>query len=150
MGIFLKGLLSATEILAGTVALFIAPATIGNAIIAASQDELVEEPGSFLAAHALTLAQQFALTPRAFLAMYLLSRGLIKFALVLALLKNQLWAYPASLVVLGLFMIYQIYQIILGHSLFLVALTIFDVVIMWLIWHEYQLVRHHIGPAVIR
>jgi uncharacterized membrane protein len=64
-------------------------------------------------------------------------------------LKNQLWAYPASLVVLGLFMIYQIYQIIIGHSALLIALTLFDMIIMWLIWHEYRLVSRHINPAVV-
>ncbi len=148
-GIVLKGILSATEIVAGTMAIFIAPAAIGNAIIAASQDELVEEPGNFIATHALTLAQQFSLTPRMFLAMYLLSRGIIKFLLVIALLKNKLWAYPASLVVLALFMVYQIYQIAIGHSILLIALTLFDVIIMWLIWHEYRLVRQHIDPSVI-
>ena len=149
-GIILKGALSATEIFIGIVALFIAPATIDNAIVVASQNELVEEPGNFIAAHALTLAQQFSLTPQVFLAIYLLSRGLIKLALVIALLKNHLWAYPASLVVLGLFMLYQIYQIVLGHSALLIALTLFDIIIMWLIWHEYRLVHRHIEPAMIR
>jgi uncharacterized membrane protein len=148
-GIILKGVLSATEIFAGIVALFVAPASISNAIIAASQNELVEEPGNFIAAHAITLAQQFSVTPQVFLAVYLLSRGVIKLALVVALLKNQLWAYPASLVVLGLFMIYQIYQIIIGHSALLIALTLFDMIIMWLIWHEYRLVSRHINPAVV-
>lgn len=148
-GILLKGILSATEIFAGIFVLFFDPAIVGNAIITASQNELIEEPGNFIATHALMLAQQFSLTPQVFLAVYLLSRGLIKLALVIALLKNQLWAYPASLVVLGLFMIYQMYQITLGHSALLIALTLFDIIIMWLIWHEYQLVRHHIDPAVI-
>ena len=148
-GITLKGILSATEIFAGAFVLFVDPAIVGNAIITASQKELLEEPGNFIATHALTLAQQFSLTPQMFLAVYLLSRGVIKFALVIALLKNQLWAYPASLVVLGLFMIYQIYEITIGHSIFLIALTLFDVIIMWLIWHEYRLVSHHIDPSMV-
>jgi uncharacterized membrane protein len=149
-GIVLKGILSATEIVAGIFVLFFEPSIVGNAIITASQKELIEEPGNFIAAHALTLAQQFSLTPQLFLAIYLLSRGIIKFALVIALLKKQLWAYPASLVVLGLFMIYQIYEIVIGHSVLLIALTLFDIIIMWLIWHEYRLVSRHIDPAVLR
>ena len=95
ISIFLKGLLSLTEILAGTTILFIDPATIGNALIELIQDELADEPNSFFALHTLPLAQQFAQTPKLFLALYLLSRGLIKFALVVALLKNKLWAYPS-------------------------------------------------------
>jgi uncharacterized membrane protein len=148
-GIVLKGILSATEIFAGVFVLLVDPSIVGQAIITASQRELLEEPGNFIASHALTLAQQFSLTPQMFLAVYLLSRGIIKFALVIALLKGRLWAYPASLVVLGLFMIYQIYEIAIGHSAFLIALTLFDIIVMWLIWHEYRLVSRHIDPAVI-
>jgi uncharacterized membrane protein len=147
-GVVLKGIISATEIFAGIAAIFIDPASISNAIIAVSQDELVDEPGNFIAAHAITLAQQFSLTPQIFLAVYLLSRGLIKLALVIALLKKQLWAYPASLVVLALFMLYQIYQIIINHSALLIALTLFDIIIMWLIWHEYRIVSRHINATV--
>jgi uncharacterized membrane protein len=150
VSIFLKGLISLVEIFAGIAVLFITPAMISNVIINISQNELAEEPASFLALHALPLAQQFSLTSTAFLAIYLFSRGLIKLALVVALLKNQLWAYPAALVVLGLFVLYQVYGIIVGHSLFLIALTIFDLIVMALIWHEYRLVRRHIDPSVIR
>jgi uncharacterized membrane protein len=70
-----------------------------------------------------------------------LSRGLVKFALVVALLKNQLWAYPSSLVVLGLFVVYQMYQIATAFSALLVFLTIFDLIVIWFIWKEYQVVR---------
>ncbi len=150
VGIFLKGTLSLVEIFAGTAILFITPLSIGNFIIAMSQNELAEEPGSFLASHALPLAQQFSLTPQAFIAIYLLSRGLIKLGLVVALLKNKLWAYPAALIVLGLFMLYQIYSIIIGHSAFLIVITLFDFVILWLIWHEYRVMRTKAGAAVIR
>ena len=141
LGIFLKGILSLFEIFVGTAFLFISPLMIGNFIVGMSQDELAEEPGSFLASHALPLAQQFSLTPGTFIAIYLLSRGIIKLALVIALLKNKLWAYPAALVVLGLFMAYQVYRVTVAHSVFLTLLTLFDVIVVWLIWHEYQVVR---------
>ena len=150
VSLFLKGLLSLVEIFAGFAALFITPAKIGGMIIRVSANELAEEPGSFWAIHTLHLAQQFSLTPRAFLAIYLLSRGAIKFALVIAILKNKLWAYPAALVVMGLFIAYQIYHVIFTYSLFLILLTIFDLAVMWLIWHEYKIMRNrHTGVAGI-
>jgi uncharacterized membrane protein len=139
--IFLKGLISIVEILAGFAVLFITPAKIGGTIIRIATNELADEPGNFWAIHTLHLAQQFSLTTSAFLAIYLVSRGVIKLALVIALLKNKLWAYPAALMVLGLFIFYQIYQIVIKYSLFLILLTIFDIVVMWLIWHEYQVMR---------
>ena len=149
MGIFLKGMLSLVEIFAGSTILFISPAIIGGTLINLSQNELAEDPTSFIANHLLSIAQQFALTPRAFIALYLLSRGIIKLALVVALLKNQLWAYPAALIVLGFFIIYQVYEIYVGHSAFLIALTLFDMIIMWLIWHEYRVVRAHFSLSSI-
>jgi uncharacterized membrane protein len=148
-GIFLKGVISLSEIIAGFIVLFITPAKIGDTIIRFSARELADEPGSFWAIHTLHLAQQFSLTPRAFLAIYLLSRGVIKLALVIALLKNQLWAYPAAIAVLGAFMIYQTYEIIVRHSIFLILLTLFDFIVLWLIWHEWRIVRKHLSPPAV-
>jgi uncharacterized membrane protein len=149
-GIFLKGVFSLIEIFAGAIVLLVTPLAIGSAIIHISRIELAEEPGSFFALHTLHLAQQFSLTPRAFLAIYLLSRGAIKFGLVIALLKNKLWAYPLALVVMGVFIAYQLYRMTVAYSLPLIVLTVFDLVVLWLIWHEYRLVRKHVNPAVIR
>ncbi|BCG83133.1 hypothetical protein MesoLj113b_66750 [Mesorhizobium sp. 113-3-3] len=49
------------------------------------------------------LASNFSVSTQHFYAFYLLSHGIVKLALVVALLKNKLWAYPSSLIVLGLF-----------------------------------------------
>jgi len=112
-----------------------------------SRDELLEEPGDFIATHSLQLAQQFSVSATAIIGLYLLTRGIIKLGLVIALWKNQLWAYPASLVVMGLFIVYQIYEIIVGHSMLIVIITILDLIVVYLIWIEYTIVRrrmHHI------
>jgi uncharacterized membrane protein len=149
ISLFLKGIISLVEIFAGIAVLFITPARIGSAIIRFSANELADEPGSFWAIHTLHLAQQFSLTPRAFLAIYLLSRGVIKLGLVIAILKNQLWAYPAAIAVLGIFMLYQLYEILLNHSIFLIMLTLFDLIVLWLIWHEYRVMRARAAAAVV-
>ena len=56
----------------------------------------------------------------------------------------ELWAYPVSLVVLGLFIVYQLYRFSYTHGVGLIVLTVFDVIVMGLIWHEYRLVRLHL------
>ena len=144
IGILLKGLISSVEIVAGVLALFVPLSRVTNFVIALAQGELAEEPGDFIATHSIQLAQQFSIASSTFIAIYLLSRGAIKLFLVFALLKNKLWAYPASLVVLGLFVLYQLYQIALTLSALLIALTIFDLVVMWFIWREYEVVRSHV------
>lgn len=137
-GIFLKGALSAIEILGGIVVLIVPVSYFANIILRYTDAELAEEPGNFLAAYLAQFANQFAIAGSLFVAFYLLSRGLIKLGLVTALFKNKPWAYPGSLAVLGLFTLYQLYQIATAPSAFIIGLTVFDFVVLWLIWREYR------------
>lgn len=98
---------------------------------------------SLIAPEVLHLASQLAAVSAVFIAVYLISRGLIKLLLIGALLLDQLWAYPTSLLALGTLVCYQCYQIITTHSGFIVALTIFDLIVMWFIWEEYRILRAH-------
>ena len=142
VSVFLKGLVSLVEIIGGLLAFFVPLSYVTNLMVHLSQGELMEDPGDFIATHLTQMAQQLSVASGTFIALYLLSRGLIKLFLVVALLKNQLWAYPSSLIVLGLFVAYQVFQIILAFSAFLLALTIFDLIVMWFIWREYEVVRY--------
>jgi uncharacterized membrane protein len=74
-------------------------------------------------------------------AVYLLAHGAVKVVLVVALLLNKLWAYPWMIVVLLLFIGYQLYRISLTPTAGLIALTVFDVVILVLTWREYRVQR---------
>lgn len=143
ISVFLKGLFSSLEIVGGVLAFFVPVSYVTNIIVHLAQGEVIEDPGDYISTHLIQLAHQLSITGGTFIAVYLLSRGLIKFALVVALLKNNLWAYPISLVVLGLFVLYQLYQITTSFSIFLIVLTIFDLVVMWFIWREYEVVRFH-------
>jgi uncharacterized membrane protein len=107
-------------------------------------EKLIEDPNDFVATHLLSLAQNFTVSTQRFYAFYLLSHGVIKLLLVAGLLRNKLWAYPASLVVLGLLIVYQLYRFSYTHGVGLIVLTVFDVIVMGLIWHEYQMVRRHL------
>jgi uncharacterized membrane protein len=44
---------------------------------------------------------------------------------------------------LGLLIAYQSYQLSLGFSPWLAVLTVLDVVVLWLTWHEFRLQRRH-------
>jgi uncharacterized membrane protein len=58
--------------------------------------------------------------------------------LVIALLLNKLWAYPCMIVVLLIFIGYQLYRIALHPGVGLIALTVFDALIVALTWREYH------------
>jgi uncharacterized membrane protein len=144
VSILLKGAHALIECLSGITFSLVSTNSIVNFVNAITQDELIEDPNDFVATHLLAAAHTFSVQTKSFYAFYLLSHGVIKLLLVVGLLRNKLWSYPASLIVLGLFAIYQLYRFTYTHGFGLIVLTIFDVIVMGLIWHEYGLVRRHL------
>jgi len=136
VGIILKGLNAIIEILLG-ITLFFSSHYAGF-LQTLIQSELVEDPTDFFARHADQLSSY--LTPHiAFYAgLYLVSHGIVKGFIIWGLLRGKLWAYPAGLAVFALFIAYQVVKWFDTHSWVLLALTVFDLLIMWLIWHEYR------------
>ncbi len=141
ISVLLKGAHALIECIGGLVLAFVSTSAITSLVNALTQEELIEDPKDFVAAHLLSLAQNFTVSTQHFYAFYLLSHGVVKVFLVIGLLRNKLWAYPISLVVLGLFIVYQLYRFSYTRGFGLIVLTVFDVIVMGLIWHEYRLVR---------
>jgi uncharacterized membrane protein len=63
--------------------------------------------------------------------------GVVKIVLVAALLRDKIWAYPWMIAFLIVFIVYQIYRLTFAFSIGLVALTVFDLVVVWLTYREY-------------
>lgn len=146
ISILLKGAHALVEFGGGLALAFIDTNWIKSTVNAMTQDELVEDPHDFLATHLMDFVQGFTVSTEHFYAFYLVSHGLVKLALVTGLLREKLWAYPAALVALALFIAYQVYRYSYTQSIGLIVLTIFDLFFMWLIWHEYRLRRSHSQP----
>ena len=72
-------------------------------------------------------------------AVYMISHAATKIVLVWAVLKGRMWAYPWMLGFLAVFIIYQTYEIFARQSIFFLALTVFDIFIVWLTRHEWNL-----------
>ena len=144
ISVLLKGAHALIECIGGLILAFVSTSAITSLVNALTQEELIEDPNDFIAAHLLSLAQNFTVSTQRFYAFYLLSHGVIKAFLVIGLLRNRLWAFPVSLVVLGLFIVYQLYRFSYTHGFGLIVLTVFDVFVVGLIWHEYRLVRRHL------
>jgi uncharacterized membrane protein len=85
-----------------------------------------------------TVAANFSIEAKTFAAIYLASHGIVKLLLVIGLWRNQAWAYPVSLIVFAGFIVYQLYRFTFTHSAFLIVLTVFDLVVMVLVWHEWR------------
>ncbi|MCE9541131.1 DUF2127 domain-containing protein [Candidatus Kaiserbacteria bacterium] len=137
ISVLLKGLNAAVEIVLGGLLFF--TARHGDVLVTLVRNELIDDPNDFLARHAESLVHYLDPQVQLFAALYLLSHGIVKGVLVWGLLKNKTWSYPAALAVFSLFILYQIVKWFQHHSLILVFLTVFDAVVMWLIWHEYRM-----------
>lgn len=139
----LKGLFALIEVTGGILLYVISTSSLTMWVVRLTQDELSEDSRDLISNYLLSSAQNFSIGTKSFAAFYLLWHGVVKLFLVAGLLRGKLWAYPVSLVVLGLFILYQIYRFTFTHSLGLIALTVFDLILIWLVTHEYKLIRKH-------
>jgi uncharacterized membrane protein len=144
ISVLLKGVHALIECVGGLVLAAVSARTVVDLVNTLTQDELIEDPNDFVGTHLANLASTYTLSTQHFYAFYLLSHGIVKLLLVIGLLRNKLWAYPASLIALSLFIVYQLYRFSYTHGFGLIVLTVFDVVVIGLIWHEYRLVRRHL------
>jgi uncharacterized membrane protein len=72
---------------------------------------------------------------------YLLSHGAANLAIVVGLLREKLWAYPATFAVLSLFIAYQLHRFYYVRDPGLIVLSALDLFVMALAWNEYRQVK---------
>lgn len=144
--VILKGLISVAEVIVGGF-LLILPAAWTVAFVQYITRMLEEYAQFGFMSHITEELALFTGGAVLYVAVYLLSRGLIKSFLIWALLRNILWAYPASLIVLGMFLVYQLYEIFHYGSIFVIGITLFDIVVMYFIWREWKIVQSHLTPT---
>ncbi len=141
VSVWLKGFDAVLEIIGGIGLWTVRPGWIVRMIGLMTQDEIAEDPHDFVANPLRHAASHFSLASEHFMAIYLLGHGIVKILVVVALLRNKLWAYPVAIIVFGGFVVYQIYRFTLTESIGLVVLTILDLAVIWFISLEYRAVR---------
>ena len=138
LGVIFKGIDGALEVAGGVLFLVIDPRTLSTIVRSLTAHEISEDPSDLVANLLRHGLGHLSSNTTLFTGAYLLGHGLVKLFLMVFLLREKLWAYLAALWFLGAFVPYQVYRIVLTHSLGLIALTVFDLVVMALIWHEYH------------
>jgi uncharacterized membrane protein len=136
--ITLKGLDGLLEIVTAFLFLAVTPTRVSSLIDFFTFHSLSRNPNAFVASHLLHASQNIMAHAHYFVFFYLLSHGLAKVILVIALWCNRMWAYPALTILLAAFIAYQLYRMTFAPSGFLVALTIFDAIVILLTWAEYK------------
>lgn len=143
VSVWLKGLDGLLELIGGTALFSVSPAFILNVVRVITQDEIAEDPRDVVANVLRDAAARLSFATEHFMAIYLLVHGVVKLALVWALLARVLFAYPLSIVIFAGFIVYQLYRYTFTHGIGLLALSALDFVVIGLIWLEYRALRRH-------
>lgn len=140
IGMVIKLIDGILQVLGGFILFFVNPSAINSFIIRLTQYELVKDPNDKIANYILSLGHLSASSQK-FAVIFLISHGLIKIFIVIGLLKNKLWSYPLGIAVFTAFGAYQLYRYAHTHSLGLLLLTISDIFVIVLTWHEYNVIK---------
>jgi len=141
VGIVLKGLDGVLEIAGGVVLATLGSVGIGRVVTFLTQHELSEDPRDAVARWVVDHFAHVGAGTAHFAAAYLLVHGVVKVVLVAGLIRERLGIFPWALGFLGTFILYQVYRLLIHPSAGLAFLTVLDLVIMALVWREYEAVR---------
>lgn len=144
VGIGLKALDAVVELVGGLLVLFAGTKPLRNLVHSVLGSELGEGADGVAATHLLHWSASLQHGTVLFAAIYLLVHGVAKLVVVVELLRGKLWAYPGLIILISLFVLYQIYHMMTtGITLGYLVLTVFDLVIIALTAAEYARHRAH-------
>ena len=147
IGVIGKGVDGLLEIIGGLLLLIVSPSQIQWFAETLTLHELSADPNDLIATYLLNSARGLSSATEEFAAMYLLWHGVVKIALVAALLRRRQWGYFAGIAAFSLFLAYQMYRYLHTRSPELLALSVVDVFVIALTWLEYKRLRAANGFA---
>lgn len=142
LGVAIKGIDGALEAVAGVALCFTSTAALRTCVDWLTAGELQEDPNDFIANHLVNFFHHLSANTERFAAIYLITYGVTKVGLVIGLWRGKLWAYPTALIILGLFLGYQIYRFSCNHSIGLACVSLLDLAILAVIWRDYQFLKN--------
>lgn len=146
VALLVKGVDGAAELLAAVVLLLVPAAAVHRLVAEVLGRDLLGPPDGTLARHFVAGTAEFTSGNRTFVVLYLGLHGIVKLALVGALLRRWLPAYPVAAVVLGLFVAYELYRAAVTGSVVLPLLAVLDILIIIIVLREYRMLRRAAPP----
>jgi uncharacterized membrane protein len=143
LSILIKAVDGVLEMIGGSLFMFVSPKALNSLVILFTAHELSEDPDDWFAITLRHAVHSLSPDSKLFVSVYLVAHGLVKVILAAGLLRKKLWAYPAALWFLGMFLLYQLYRFSHTHSLGLLALSAFDLFVAALVWLEYRAQKQH-------
>jgi uncharacterized membrane protein len=142
IGVVFKGVDGVLETAGGALFLMVSQTKLTHWVFSLTRPELLEDPDDLIANALRHAFSHLSTGGKWFGGIYLLVHGAIKIILVVCLLRGKLWSFPTAIVALAVFIGYQVYRLSAHFSWMLLFLTILDIIIIMLIWHEYGYVKH--------
>jgi uncharacterized membrane protein len=136
--LWLKVAFALAESIAGIAAYFVSQQVLLSAVLWVTREEFVLDPHDVVANYFLHTIHNLSIGTQKFAALYLLTHGIAKLWLVIGLLRERLWYYPVAISVFALFIVYQVYRYTFAHSAWLLLITVLDLIVIGLTWHEYR------------
>ncbi|MDQ4116765.1 MAG: DUF2127 domain-containing protein [Actinomycetota bacterium] len=141
LALVIKGVDGAAELIGAAVLLLVSGQAVHRLVADVLARDLVGPPDGTLARHLVAGTEEFASGNRTFAVAYLGLHGVLKLLLVMALLRQWMRAYPLAIVVLGVFVVYELYRAVHTGSVVLPVLAALDIAIIVLVVREYRLLR---------
>ena len=141
LALLVKGADGALELIGAAVLLLLPGVKLQRLVGEIVAHDLLGPPDGSLARHFVHGTAGLTSGSRTFAVLYLGLHGMVKLALVIALLRRWLPAYPGSAVVLGVFVVYELYRAVRTGSAVLPFLAALDVAVIVLVLREYRLLR---------
>jgi len=138
IGIFVKAVDGIIEAAAGAFIYFVNYTAVNATLFSVFREEITENPRSQFWTYIIGEWHTLSISGHYFWGLLFFAHGIIKFFLSLALLKRQLWAYPASAIIFTLFVGYEFYSFLYLPSLLLGIIIVFDIIVVGLILREYR------------
>ena len=139
--LIIKGLFAAGETFSGLGLLLTPHGVVLGLWGWLTNHKLTQNPSDDMALWFQHLADIFPVHLQHFYALYLLGHGALKFAMVIMLARRILWAYPAAMVVLACFVVYQGTEFLTQGSLVLLALALLDSFMIVLVYREWNMLK---------
>src|SRR2546430_7645357 len=133
LSVWSKGVAGVVETIGGLLLLFIPHTGLNALVVFLTAPELAEDPTDRIATLLQRMVQELGADTKLFASGYLIVHGIIKVFLVAGLLGHRLWSYPVSLWFLAGFISYQAYRFFFTHSLWMIALTVVDLIVAFFI-----------------
>ena len=138
VGVVIKGVDGVAELIAGIPLAFLSHGQIGSLARALTAEELREDPHDLIANLVLHGAAAITSGTALFAALYLIVHGVVKVAIVVALVIGAHRIYPWAIAALVGFVVFQVVEMVAHPSVGVALLTVLDVVIVGLTWREWR------------